>query len=1117
MAAPTAPLLRHIHRLIARPDADSAGDRALLDRFVTGRDESAFAALLARHGPMVLGVCRRVLHDAHEAEDAFQATFLVLARKAGMLRRPESLAAWLYGTARHLALKCHRRDARRRQRERDSRCTTPVSPPVDPLDELAARELLLVLDEEMERLPEAYRLPLILCGLEGRSQEEAARLLGWTPGSIRGRLERGRARLHERLTRRGLALSGALLTLEVSQAGATAAAMQRKTEILRSALNFAWGQHAGISTRVVTLAERAVREMAAAKMKRWLALLLAGLVAGTGVLAHPAPGTKQLPTQPGKEEPRPDRPAPSAGKLPKTDSFGDPLPPNAVARMGAIRFRHIKDVGSLAFSPDGKILVTGTWDNSPLILWDAATGRELRRIDENYPQPTKGVPVFAPDGKRLAAYGYGSPNGAQTNVRFWDVATGEELRPVKIGVPLAFSGRLAYSPDGKILAVPDDAKVIHLVDVASGTELRQLKGHPEKIASLAFSPDGKTLAAGGDSRTILLWKTDTGEQLRQLLGHEKEVPSVAFSADGKELASASRDGTVRLWDMATGVEQRRFTFEKGRNEWDAAVQTVLYVPGTRWLVAGGIGSIPIWDLDTGREVRRWHGHWGLILCPMAVSPDGKKLAATCEGGQVILRELATDQRLCEPEGHQRGIASVSFSPDGKTLATGSADNTLRLWDVTSGKERRRLSLPSCVHAAFSPDGKLLAGCCNEDEFIRIWDAATGEELRRFRAGKWNIWVTFTPDGQMLASAGGADNVIHLRRVDTGAEVRRFVGSQDRIMGIAFASDGRRLASIGWDKTARLWDVASGKEVRQFRGQQGELKSIAVSPDGKLVAAGEDNVIHLWDAATGAEVRRWEVGELLYPINALRFSPDGRVLASARQDRDYAIRLWEVATGRERLRFLGHRDGVGSLDFSPDGRRLASGGGDAIVLVWDVTGRSAAERAGDVSLTERERNRLWDELSNDKDAALAFRAMCLLLRDPAGTVRLIGEHLPPVSPVEEAQVARWLADLDNVQFTVREQAMRELARHGEAVESSLRKLLDGRPSLEVRQRVKLLLEKLEGANRLRMLRAVEVLEHIDTPEARQLLEKLAGGAAGAAQTREAKAALERLHRRPTARP
>src|SRR5262249_7411733 len=161
-------------------------------------------------------VCRRTLGDAHAAEDAAQATFLVLARRAAAVRPPERLAAWLYGVARHLALKCRRADARRRRRE--AAAVGRTSP--DPLAEVSARDRLWLLDAEVARRPEASRLPVLLCGLEGLSQEEAARRLGWTPGSVKGRLERGRARLHARLARRGIALSASLGAAAVSQAGA---------------------------------------------------------------------------------------------------------------------------------------------------------------------------------------------------------------------------------------------------------------------------------------------------------------------------------------------------------------------------------------------------------------------------------------------------------------------------------------------------------------------------------------------------------------------------------------------------------------------------------------------------------------------------------------------------------------------------------------------------------------------------------------------------------------------------------------------------------------------------------------------------------------------------------
>jgi RNA polymerase sigma factor (sigma-70 family) len=228
MAAHAEPLLHHLQRLLGRADADSCDDAALLQRFVARRDETAFAALLARHGPMVLGVCRRILRDDHEAEDVFQAVFLLFARKANNLRHPKTLAAWLYGVARRLALMTQRSSRRRRQRENAHAGTAPTGN-ADPLDELSARELLLALDEELARLPERYRLPLILCGLEGRSQAEAARLLGWTAASVRGRLERGRTRLRSRLLRRGLTLGASLLAMENMTTATVSAALRHAT------------------------------------------------------------------------------------------------------------------------------------------------------------------------------------------------------------------------------------------------------------------------------------------------------------------------------------------------------------------------------------------------------------------------------------------------------------------------------------------------------------------------------------------------------------------------------------------------------------------------------------------------------------------------------------------------------------------------------------------------------------------------------------------------------------------------------------------------------------------------------------------------------------------------
>ena len=196
-------VLRHLHRLTTKHGGGTLSDERLLGRFVSDRDEAAFATLVQRHGPLVLRVCRRVLGHFQDAEDAFQATFLVLARKADTLRNRRTLAGWLYGVAHRTALTSRRSAMRRRRLDSPSGPLPPESPPAA----AALRELQVILDDEVQRLPEKYRTPFVLCCLEGRSREDAARELGWKEGTVSSRIASARERLQRRLSRRGIALS----------------------------------------------------------------------------------------------------------------------------------------------------------------------------------------------------------------------------------------------------------------------------------------------------------------------------------------------------------------------------------------------------------------------------------------------------------------------------------------------------------------------------------------------------------------------------------------------------------------------------------------------------------------------------------------------------------------------------------------------------------------------------------------------------------------------------------------------------------------------------------------------------------------------------------------------
>jgi RNA polymerase sigma factor (sigma-70 family) len=289
MTASPERLLWKIRLLVRPPAAEPPSDAALLARFVQGQDEDAFAALVGRYGPLVLGICRRVLGDAQLAEDAYQATWLVLARKAASIGRSATLAAWLYGTARRLALKCCQATARRRRREALSQTGFPCRLAPEPLDELSAREVLQLLDEELQRLPEAYRLPILLCGLEGLSQQEAAVRLGWTVGSVKGRLERGRVRLQARLVRRGLTLSAALSTLQALRGAATAGQpVTLPPATTEAALAFAAGKVAAdgpVTARAIAAAQGVLKAMVMTKLKAATAVVLALGVAAAGTAA----------------------------------------------------------------------------------------------------------------------------------------------------------------------------------------------------------------------------------------------------------------------------------------------------------------------------------------------------------------------------------------------------------------------------------------------------------------------------------------------------------------------------------------------------------------------------------------------------------------------------------------------------------------------------------------------------------------------------------------------------------------------------------------------------------------------------------------------------------------
>jgi RNA polymerase sigma factor (sigma-70 family) len=1085
-------------------------DAELLLRFVQQRD-AAFAELVERYAPLVWGVCRRIVPREADCEDAFQATFLALVRKAGSLDWRRPLGGWLHTVAVRVA---HR--ARSRSRQQRSGTALPERATAgDVVEDVSSRELLRTVDEEIERLPHALRLPMVLCCLHGRTRDEAAEALGCSVAAVKSRLERGRGLLRRRLERRGIGLPAAFLVLGLTG------------ERIRASL---WAKTIPLAMNspppaVAALARAALRTMAAGKLKLLgmelaIVLMAAGTagVIGRALTAKPPTSAALPPQAKTASEPRRTE-APRA----RTDRHGDPLPPGAIARLGTVRWRHGFFIFALTFSPDGK-KIAAIGGGRDITLWDAKSGKEIHSFPNEGKQPI-GV-AFSPDGKLLATADRGD------GISIWDADTGKLVRQVKC--PRRGLSGLVFSPDGKTLAVGDSG-TIYFWDPNTGAEQRRIESKQGYLYTLAFSLDGKLLASGGSRGTgdndgsILLWDPHTGKEKRQLEIHAKEVNKVVFSPDGKFLASSGWEDAIRLWDPATGRQVRVLT------ERLPLSGPIAFSPDSTLLAEGHLdGTIRLWDASNGTEKRRWQTGSQRVFT-LAFSPDGKTIAsAAFLESEVRLWDVATGREKHPTQEHRGLVSFLRFSPDNKELISISSDRQLLRWNLSTKAPRRQFLWNSEAFdpLALSPDGNILAESARypPKSGVRLWDVRTSKLVRELGDHQQNVWsLAFSPDGQLLASGHREEKVIHIWNVNNGKEIRQIKGFAPEVEWLCFSPDSKALA-CGMirrgkptnEPTLRLWDVASGKERCSFDCHDFTERPLAFSPDGKILASGhgspgdpprQESMVRLWDTTTGKELlRHTGAGNT---IGSIAFSPDGKLIASGctrNGDTENSIHVWEAATGRLIRHFEGQHSGIDSLAFSPDGLTLASGAGDSTILLWDITGRRSNGCWPDKLLSSGELDACWKDLAH-QDAAKAYDAVWRLAAAPEQAVPFLRKKLPPVPRPDAKAVARLLADLDSSDFTVRRKSTQELGDLGDAIASDLRRALEGKPELEVRRRVQQLLDQARGwnAERLREHRAIQALEHLGTPKAKEVLQALADGAPDARRTEEARAALRRLNR------
>jgi len=584
-------------------------------------------------------------------------------------------------------------------------------------------------------------------------------------------------------------------------------------------------------------------------------------------------------------------------------------------------------INSVCFHPNGKFILS-SGESEFILVWDIITAELVLKINGHTDEDIigdVGPSCFSPDGKMVLS-------GSYDTLQLWDFATGKRIR--KFEEQNTSVESVCFSPDGKLaLTGSYDAKM-KLWDVKTGRCLRTYIGHKGSVNSVCFNPNGDLSLSGSSDNTIKLWNLMTGQCLRTFDEHTKRIISVCFSPDGKLARSGSGDKTIKSWNLKEiyGKSSIKLFFHISNlmtyitliNENEQLTQVI---SSAKSALTDKKYSEAIRLVNSIQKSVR--GERNEVVRQIKI-----KLSQSCShsGLSAVWKKL-------ELKGHKGSVNTVCFSQDGKLALSGSSDRTNMLWDVITGQciQTFEGNASSKIRVSFSPNGKLavLGGFSGR---FKLLDISTGQCIREFITNTRVVKdLCFSPDGRRLLSGGSGDSehLLQIWDVITGDCIQSFGGQRNRIETVCFSPNGKQALTGSYDRNCyvvELWDISTGQAIKSFKGSSSTfIKTICFNPDGTTMLTVQHNTMELWDVVVGKCVQKF-TGHL-QRITSVCFNPDGKTAVSGSWDK--TVKIWDISTGACIKTLVGHTGSINSVCFSPDGWQLLSASNDNTIINWDL--------------------------------------------------------------------------------------------------------------------------------------------------------------------------------------